>query len=67
MDKAIKRLKEMVEEQTDFIDKLESGEIKLPEDQPIERIESLIHTYRFWAMCLSTTAYLLESDQRKGE
>ena len=62
MEKAIKRLKELADTNTEFVNKLENGEVDLPEDWPIWKTEGFIRTYRFWSMCLATAAYLLEND-----
>lgn len=60
---AVARLRTLADDNTEFVNKLEAGEVDINEDWPIKKTEGLIKTYRFWSMCLSTAAYLLENDK----
>ena len=66
MKRAIDKLKQLAEDNNKFANEIETGEVKII-DTPIERVESLIRTYRYWGQCLSMAAWLLENEEHTNK
>ena len=62
MKEAIERLRQLAEDNNHFADQLETNKQMIP-DTPIDRVERLIRTYRYWNQCLLIAAWLLESEK----
>ena len=63
MEKAIKKLKELANDNIDIADRIESGDIKLSNSSD-DCKTSLVSTYRYWSNSLLTAAWLLENENK---
>ncbi len=59
----VTRLRKLADDNTEFVNKLEAGEVDIGVKTGQLKTEGLIRTYRFWSMCLNTAAWLLENDK----
>lgn len=59
---AIERLRQLAKENDELCNKIESGAIK---DMPVDKVNQLIRTYRYWYQCCLIAAWLLEEEDNR--
>lgn len=62
MKEAVKKLKELAEDNIKTADLFEKEDWIGAEQMTQERVTNLVKTYRYWSQCLYMAAWLLEQD-----
>jgi len=68
MKKAIEKLKQLANDNSNLADSISKNEVVLwngAEQVPQDRKDNLISSYKYWSQCLFISAWLLENEEKQ--